>query len=94
MSLRFLKILFLFRVMTTLDFNSVEMDKYKQKGSDPARERIVHVIKAILSYGVHPKYVFKVDDVLLKTNTPKVIRCLEEVAKIVSIKFITFNNEY
>ena len=74
--------------MQTLDYNSVEVDKYKQKGSDPSKKRIESVIKAILSYGVHPKYVFKVEDVLLKTNTPKVVRCLEEVAKIVSIKFI------
>ena len=77
--------------MTTLDFNSVERDKYKQKGTDPAKERIENVIKAILQYGVHPKYVFKVDDVLQKKNTPKVVRCLEEVAKIVSNQHITGN---
>ena len=78
--------------MTTLDFNSVERDKYKQKGTDPAKERIENVIKAILQYGVHPKYVFKVDDVLHKRNTPKVVRCLEEVAKIVSNQKSFFNS--
>ena len=70
--------------MTTLDFNSVERDKYKQAGTDPAKERIENVQKAILNYGVNPKYLFKVEDVLCKSNTPKVVRCLEEVAKIVS----------
>ena len=75
---------FCYRVMTTLDFNSVERDKYKQKGRDPAKERIENVQKAILNYGVDPKYLFKLEDVLEKKNTPKVVRCLEEVAKIVS----------
>ena len=75
------------RVMTTLDFNSVERDKYKQAGRDPAKERIENVQKAILNYGVDPKYLFKLEDVLEKKNTPKVVRCLEEVAKIVSINF-------
>lgn len=69
-------------VMTTLDFNSVERDKYKQAGRDPAKERIENVQKAILNYGVDPKYLFKLEDVLEKKNTPKVVRCLEEVAKI------------
>ena len=76
---------FCYRVMTTLDFNSVERDKYKQKGRDPAKERIENVQKAILNYGVDPKYLFKLEDVLEKKNTPKVVRCLEEVAKIVSL---------
>ena len=75
--------------MTTLDFNSVERDKYKQKGKDPAKERIENVQKAILNYGVDPKYLFKLEDVLDKKNTPKVVRCLEEVAKIVSSNQIT-----
>lgn len=69
-------------VLTTLDFNSVEKDKYKQKGDNPAKDRIEKVQKAILNYGVEPKYLFKVDDVLYRRNTPKVIRTLEEVAKI------------
>lgn len=69
-------------VMTTLDFNSVERDKYKQAGKDPAKDRVENVQKAILNYGVDPKYLFKLEDVLEKKNTPKVVRCLEEVAKI------------
>ena len=72
--------------MTTLDFNSVEKDKYKC-GSNPAKDRIESVQAAILNYGVEPKFLFKVDDVLYKKNTPKVIRCLEEVAKIVSAQY-------
>ena len=70
--------------MTTLDFNSVERDCFKQAGRDPARDRIEKVQKAILNYGVDPKYLFRLDDVLHKENTAKVIRTLEEVAKIVS----------
>ena len=71
--------------MTTLNFNSVEKKMYKQAGRDPAKEKIEMVQKAILNYGVDPKYVFKLEDVLEKKNTPKVVRCLEEVAKIVSL---------
>ena len=71
--------------MTTLDFNSVEKGIYKQAGRDAAKERIENVRKAILNYGVDPKYLFKLEDVLDKKNTPKVVRCLEEVAKIVSL---------
>ena len=70
--------------MTTLDFNSVEKGIYKQAGRDAAKERIENVRRAILNYGVDPKYLFKLEDVLEKKNTPKVVRCLEEVAKIVS----------
>ena len=77
-------LLFYFRVMTTLDFNSVERDCFKQAGRDPAKDRIEKVQKAILNYGVDPKYLFRLDDVLHKENTAKVIRTLEEVAKIVS----------
>ena len=84
-SFKLMKAISFNRVMTTLDFNSVERDKYKQAGRDPAKERIENVQKAILNYGVDPKYLFKLEDVLEKKNTPKVVRCLEEVAKIVSI---------
>ena len=77
--------------MTTLDFNSVERDCFKQAGRDPAKDRIEKVQKAILNYGVDPKYLFRLDDVLHKENTAKVIRTLEEVAKIVScsLKYIS-----
>ena len=81
-----------FRVMTTLDFNSVERDCFKQAGRDPAKDRIEKVQKAILNYGVDPKYLFRLDDVLHKQNTPKVIRTLEEVAKIVSCCFKYLNH--
>ena len=85
-------ILFYLRVMTTLDFNSVERDCFKQAGRDPAKDRIEKVQKAILNYGVDPKYLFRLDDVLHKENTPKVIRTLEEVAKIVSCNFKYLNH--
>jgi len=68
-------------LMTTLDFNSVEREKFKC-GSNPIKDRIEGVKKSFLNYGVDPKYIFKLEDVQHKQNTPKVIRCLEEVAKI------------
>merc|ERR1712156_521209 len=45
-------------------------------------DRIKEVQTQILAYGVEQKYMFKIDDILRKKNTPKVIRCLEEVAKL------------
>ncbi len=70
--------------MTTLCFNSIENDPYGNAGSSPEETRIKQLRLQILDYGVDPKYVFQVDDVLHKRNTPKVIRCLEEVAKLVN----------
>ena len=70
--------------MITLSFNSVQKTIFKQNGKDAATERLKSVVKAVANYGVKPKYRFTVDDVLKKMNTPKVIRCLEEIAKIVS----------
>ena len=75
--------------MTTLDFNSVEKVKFKQNGVDRARARLESVLKAVVNYGVEPKYIFTVEDILKKKNTPKVIRCLEQIAKIVSMLWIT-----
>ena len=79
--------------MTTLDFNSVKRDKFaeKQAGRDAAKERIENVQKAILNYGVDPKYLFRLEDVLDKYNTPKVVRTLEEVAKIVSVMYLAYS---
>ena len=78
---------FFSRVMTTLCFNSVERDKYGSAGCNPEEDRIKEVQTQILAYGVEQKYMFKIDDILHKKNTPKVTRCLEEVAKLVSTKF-------
>ncbi|TRY81133.1 hypothetical protein TCAL_12675 [Tigriopus californicus] len=69
-------------VMTTLCFNSVENDPFINKGLSDAEHRVQQVITQIENYGVDPKYIFKRDDILLKKNTPKVIRCLEEVSKL------------
>jgi hypothetical protein len=43
---------------------------------------------------VEPKYIFTVEDVLLKRNTPKVVRCLEEVAKLVRTVSVTISQSY
>ena len=74
---------FPFRVMTTLCFNSVERDKFGSAGCSPEEERIKQLQAQILDYGVDAKFMFKMEDILWKRNTPKVIRCLEEVAKLV-----------
>ena len=71
--------------MTTLCFNSVENDPYSNMGCSPEEKRIQQLRAQILDYGVDAKYIFSVEDVLLKRNTPKVVRCLEEIAKLVRV---------
>ena len=77
--------------MTTLCFNSVENDLYASFGCSPEEKRIQSLRTTILDYGVDNKYMFSVEDVFQKKNTPKVIRCLEEVAKLVTLIFILNN---
>ena len=72
--------------MTTLCFNSIERDQWSSFGCSPEEQRVKDVRAQILHYGVDAKYLFKVEDVTKKMNTPKVVRCLEEVAKIVSTR--------
>ena len=72
-------------VMTTLCFNSVERDRWSSFGCSPEEQRVKDVRAQILDYGVADKYLFRVEDVTKKYNTPKVVRCLEEVAKLVSL---------
>jgi len=69
-------------VMTTLCFNSVERDRWSSFGCSPDEQRVKDVRTQILDYGVKEKYLFRLEDVTKKLNTPKVIRCLEEVAKL------------
>ena len=71
--------------MTTLCFNSVENDPYSNMVCSPEEKRIQQLRAQILDYGVDAKYIFSVEDVLLKRNTPKVVRCLEEIAKLVRV---------
>ena len=76
--------------MTTLCFNSIERDQWSSFGCSPEEQRVKDVRAQILHYGVDAKYLFKVEDVTKKMNTPKVVRCLEEVAKLVSIDMKLF----
>jgi len=69
-------------VMTTLCFNSCERDRWSSFGCSPDEQRVKDVRTQILDYGVKEKYLFRLEDVTKKLNTPKVIRCLEEVAKL------------
>lgn len=43
------------------------------------------LINQMKEYGVNEDILFHVDDLLYSNNTPKVARCLKEVAIIVSI---------
>ena len=63
----------------------MERDQWGTFGCSPEEQRVKDVRQQILDYGVHEKYVFRVEDVTLKRNTPKVVRCLEEVAKLVNM---------
>ena len=49
-----------------------------------SRHRIREIIAQISDYGVEEKYIFTVEDVLEKKRPNKIIRCLEEVRKLVS----------
>ena len=75
-----------FRIMTTLCFNSIERDQWSSFGCSPEEQRVKDVRAQILHYGVEEKYLFRTEDVTKKLNTPKVVRCLEEVAKLVRKK--------
>ena len=72
--------------MTTLDFNSVPSDPFSMisGGSNTERLRIQTLIESMTNYGVPQKFLFKVEDLLDKYNIPKVVRCLEEVEKLVN----------
>ena len=82
----------IFRVMTTLDFNSVPSDPFSMisGGSNTERLRIQTLIESMTNYGVPQKFLFKVEDLLDKYNIPKVVRCLEEVEKLVNY-FLNFS---
>ena len=73
--------------MTTLDFNSVPSDPFSMisGGSNTERLRIQTLIDSMTNYGVPQKFLFKVEDLLDKYNIPKVVRCLEEVEKLVNL---------
>ena len=69
--------------MTTLDFNSVPSDPYSNKGVDAEVARIKTLIAAIGNYGVDKKYLFTVEELHQGKHIPKVVRCLEEIEKLV-----------
>jgi len=77
-------------VMTTLCFNSIEIDPYAKKNKKKAtltadeisRHRVREIIAQIKDYGVEEKYIFTVEDVLEKKRPNKIVRCLEEVRKL------------
>ena len=60
-------------------------------GNDAEISRIKTLISAIGNYGVDKKYLFAVEDLHQAKHIPKVVRCLEEIEKLVtSVKFIPF----
>ena len=65
--------------------------RWSSFGCSPDEQRVKDVRTQILDYGVKEKYLFRLEDVTKKLNTPKVIRCLEEVAKLVRKFQFTLN---
>ena len=60
-------------------------DPYSNTGGlNPEITRIRTLIEAIENYGVERKYIFKVEDLFEKKHIPRVVRCLEEIEKLVS----------
>ena len=60
-------------------------------GNDVEISRIKTLISAIGNYGVDKKYLFAFEDLHQAKHIPKVVRCLEEIEKLVtSVKFIPF----
>jgi hypothetical protein len=77
----------IFRLLTTLSFNSVPNDPFTNKGgNNPEINRIKIVIQTIENYGVNQKYIFKLEDLYEKKNIPKVVRCLEEIEKLAMLE--------
>ncbi|TRY80251.1 hypothetical protein TCAL_13567 [Tigriopus californicus] len=72
----------LMNMMTTLSFNSVPTDPFGSAGVKPEESRIRNLIETIQNYGVDKKYLFQVEDLWEGKNTPKVVRCLEEIAEL------------
>ena len=78
-------------LLTTLDFNSVPSDPYSNLGGlNPEITRIKTLIEAIENYGVDKKYIFTVEDLFEKKHIPRVVRCLEEIEKLVQILCFVF----
>ena len=79
---QYLKIISVFSVMTTISWNSVPSDPYP--GLNPDITRVKTVIETISNYGVDKKFMFSVEDLYDAQHIPRVVRCLEEVEKMVS----------
>ena len=59
-------------------------DPYSNTGGlNPEVTRIKTLIEAIENYGVERKYIFSVEDLFEKKHIPRVVRCLEEIEKLV-----------
>ena len=77
------------RFMVKLIIYSIRVIHYLNKvakivnGDICSRHRIREIIEQIRDYGVEDKYIFTAEDVLEKKRPNKIIRCLEEVAKLV-----------
>ena len=66
-------------------------DPYSNLGGlNPEITRIKTLIEAIENYGVDKKYIFTVEDLFEKKHIPRVVRCLEEIEKLVQILCLVF----
>lgn len=90
-------------LMTTLSFNSVPSDPFSNIGGlNPEITRIKTLIETIENYGVDRKFLFSVEDLYEKKHVPKVVRCLQEIEKLVKmlsmllwhyLQFVAFFNK-
>ena len=69
--------------MTTISLNSVPLEPFPRAGEHPEETRIRNLLITMTNYGVQPKFLFTVDDLWTGRNIPKVVRCMEEVEKLV-----------
>ena len=71
-----------FSMMTTISFNSVPAsDPFSIPGSN--KDRIKTVLESIENYGVDKKFLFSVEDLHDAQHIPRVVRCLEQIEKLV-----------
>ena len=73
------------RVQTVLDELPEEVIKAGVITEKEVNSMLLYVNLLSEDKDIDEKFIFKVEDVTQKRNTPKVVRCLEEVAKLVRL---------
>ena len=74
--------------MTTISpFDVPPSDPFAPVSPNPDIDRLKTVIQSMQNYGVPPAYLFSVEDLYEVKHIPRVVRCLEELEKLVSFNF-------